>query len=269
MLPHEAEVIAEIARKYRVQLDAMTDLHNAAVAMMAAGSWTIGKPGLNGPVIQTMMGLLTKACKTFRSIQILCERGLHDDAGALTRVLLETTVAVMFILQKKPKERTLMFHAHEMEQSVKLLDEWTRTPGLKRLASKQMLQRAKQSLATYMAKLPAGTNVRRHWSGKGDGLQGAMRELKGGAVMYSSGYRHLSAISHVSDFGGHFEVDPATGEFVWEIEPTVRGFEAPSYTARQLLWLAANRIDERLGLGFAATLAPFKLTRADVKEGLQ
>jgi hypothetical protein len=29
------------------------------------------------------MGLLTKACKTFRSIQILAERGLHEDANAL------------------------------------------------------------------------------------------------------------------------------------------------------------------------------------------
>src|SRR2546427_6206506 len=48
MLPHEAEVTAEIAAKYRVQLDAMAGLHNAVVAMITAGSWTIGKRGQVG-----------------------------------------------------------------------------------------------------------------------------------------------------------------------------------------------------------------------------
>jgi hypothetical protein len=59
-----------------------------------------------------MMGLLTKAMKTFRSLQILCERGLYDDASALARVLLETTIAIAFILQKKSKQRMLMYHAY-------------------------------------------------------------------------------------------------------------------------------------------------------------
>jgi uncharacterized protein (DUF1778 family) len=41
MLPHEAEVTAEIAKKYRVQLDAMMALHDAVVSMMTAGSWKL------------------------------------------------------------------------------------------------------------------------------------------------------------------------------------------------------------------------------------
>jgi hypothetical protein len=58
-LPHETEVTDEIAAKYRVQLDAMTKLHDAVVAMMSAGSWTRRNThGLNPVVVQTMMGLL-------------------------------------------------------------------------------------------------------------------------------------------------------------------------------------------------------------------
>jgi len=88
-LPHETEVSTEIAAKYYVQLDAMTRLHDAVVAMLSAGSWTIQKKrGLNPNVVRTMFGLLTKASKTFRAIQILCERGLLDDAKALVRVLI-------------------------------------------------------------------------------------------------------------------------------------------------------------------------------------
>jgi len=106
--------------------------------------------------------------------------------------------------------------------------------------------------------------VKWHWSGKGS-LQAAIRSLPGGAALYALGYRHTSSIAHVADFGAQFEVEPRSGDYIWEIEPTLQGFEAPSYAARQLLWHAAHRIDERLGLGFAATLAPFQLTRADVE----
>jgi hypothetical protein len=113
--------------------------------------------------------------------------------------------------------------------------------------------------------LPPGTDVKRHWSGKAN-LQEAVKALRGDAV-YATLYRHTSSISHASDFAAHIEVDPTSGELTYGIEPQVRGFEAPSYAARQLLWFAANRVNERLGLPFAAALAPHKLTRADVQTG--
>ena len=71
----------------------------------------------------------------------------------------------------------------------------------------------------------------------------------------------------MSDFGAHHTFDPNVGDFVWQIEPQVRGFEAPSYAARELLWMMATRIDQRLGLGFADTLTPHKLTKEGVKLG--
>ena len=203
--------------------------------------------------------------KTFRSIQILCERGLYDDASALARVLLETTVAIAFILQKKSKERMLMYHAYGMVQSIKMLNEWAQIKGLKRKATKALVQQANDGLASYMSKLPAGTNVKRHWSGLGS-IQEAMGQLRGGHAMYATLYRHTSSISHASDFGGQFSLDQ-DGEMVWEAFPQVEGFEAPSYVARQLLWRAAHGIDEKFGLGYAAALAPFQLTWAQVDAG--
>jgi hypothetical protein len=265
LLPHEAEVQAAIATKYRAQLDGMTKLHDTVVSMMTAGKWTVTKTrGVTPLVAQTMMGLLTKAVKTFRAVQILCERGLYEDASSLTRVLMETTIAIAFILQKKSKERMVIYHAHGVAQGIKMLNEWARTKGLKRTAPKAMLAKANAGLVSYVSKLPPSTNVKAHWSGTGS-LQEAMKKLKGDA-MYATLYRHTSSISHVSDFGAHFSLDDQ-GEMVWEIEPEIDGFEAPSYAARELLWAAANRIDEKFGLGYAAALAPLKLTRAQVKAG--
>jgi hypothetical protein len=266
MLPHEAEVIAEIGKKYRVQLDAMTALHDAVVSMMTAGSWTVSKTrGLAPFVAETMMGLLTKACKTFRAIQVLSERGLHEDASALVRVLMETTIAIAFILQKKSRERTLIYHLYGTAQQIKMLNEWKNTRGLKRKVPKAIFAQLNAELTKGLKRLPVGTDVTRHWSGRRN-LQQAMQALRGD-VMYARLYRHTSSVSHASDFGAHFEADPTSGEFVWQLEPRVDGLEAPSYAARELLWAAANRIDDRLGLGFSATLAPHKLTRSDVEKG--
>jgi hypothetical protein len=266
MLPHETEVKAEIETTYRTQLEAMTALHESVMAMLTAGSWTITKRrGVPWFVAATMIGLLTKAAKTFRAVQILCERGLHDDASALVRVLMETTVAILFILQKSSKRRAIAFHAYGLVQASKMLNEWKTTPGLKRKATKAAFAQVAYGIATYASHLPPGTDFRRHWSGKAN-LKEALSALRGDA-MYSTLYRHTSAISHGADFGGHFEVENGSDDFVWQIEPTIRGFEAPAYAARQLLWMAAHRIDGRLGLGFASQLAPHKLTRAEVTGG--
>ncbi|SRR6266498_1480755 len=121
-LPHEAEVISDIANKYRAELDAMTSLHDAVVSMLSADSWTIRMRGLNLTVVRTALGLLTKACKTFPSIQLLCELGLIEDADVLTRVLMETSVAIAFILQKNSKKRVAIYHAHSLAQDVKMLN---------------------------------------------------------------------------------------------------------------------------------------------------
>ena len=71
-----------------------------------------------------------------------------------------------------------------------------------------------------------------------------------------------------TDFGAHLEVDgDGDDDLVWQIEPRVRGFEAPTYAARQLLRKAAGSVNDRFGLNFEAKLAPFHLSDADVAEG--
>jgi uncharacterized protein DUF5677 len=259
-LPHEAEVIADVATKYRSELDAMAGLHDAVAGMMSVDSWTtIGRRGLNHLVIETIVGLLTKACKTFRSIQILCERGLIGDADALVRVLMENTVAIAFILQKKPRERARVYHAHAIAQNIKMLNDWKNTPGLKRKAPKTVIKRANDLLAEWTKGLPVGTDFKHHWSGKRN-LREAVKALRGD-VMYATLYRFTSSVTHASDFGAHVEIDQGSDDRVWQIEPSAQGFEAPSYAARELFWNAANRIDQRLGLGFASMLAPHKIQK--------
>src|SRR5579864_4045233 len=109
---HEEGVRLEIFNRHQAELRAMSDLYDVVEGMMTAESgWRIGRRGIDRVVMHTMMGLLSKALKTFRSIQILCERGFRDDAIVLNRVLMETTLTVAFILQKHPRERARWYQA--------------------------------------------------------------------------------------------------------------------------------------------------------------
>jgi hypothetical protein len=276
MLPDEAVVTTEISTRYATQLKAMNDLHNAVVGMMTVDQWTMPPSAIvKKPfTIDILRGLLTKACKTYRSIQLLCERGLHEDANALVRVLLETTVAVLWILQRRRKDkktvaltptahqRAITFHAYSMYQQLKMLKEWQKTPGLKRKAPKRIVEQATKQIAELRVMLPAGTDFESYWSGKGN-LPNTMKALKQD-VLYATLYRTTSATSHGSDLGAHFEYDPSTGHLIWQLPPRVNYVMGPSFIARELLWMLANRIDERLGLGFAGVLAPHKLKKSEL-----
>lgn len=258
------DVTAVIATEYRKQLDAMTALHDTVLGIMRS-PWTIGKSGLNKAVFTTIVSLLSKACKTFKSIQCLCERGLHEDANALARVLLETTAAIEYILQDKPIERSTIFYAHSLHQQIEMLKDWKKSSAVPTQSFESALKRAEDEFNRIVNSLPKGTDVKRHWSGL-SGLKAVLKAL-GDETTYATGFRFGSSMIHVTDFGAHFEPDGDSGDVVFQPEGRVRGFEAPSYAARQLLWRAADRINDRFGLGLEANLAPFYLTDEDVKGG--
>ena len=53
-----------------------------------------------------------KALKTFRGIQVVSEIGLWQDNLTLLRVLFETTLAALFVLQRNSRLRARMYLAH-------------------------------------------------------------------------------------------------------------------------------------------------------------
>lgn len=264
MLPHEAEAQASVSAKYEPYIARMTTLHDAVVGMMTVDSWTITKTPNNTPfVVDVMRGLLTKSLKTFRSIQILCERGLGEDANALVRVLLETTVPVLYILDSKSQQRAQTYFAYTLNQQLKMFNDWRVTKGFKRRVTRKQIEALKAAIADVTRTLPPGTDYRRHWSGTG-GLEQAIKALKADAL-YSVLYRYLCTIAHANDLGLHFEQN-ADGEFVWQIAPRFETVLAPSFMARELMWVLASRVDTKLGLGFKTALVVHKVTKAEQRE---
>jgi len=238
----------------------MRALHVAVVAMMTAGKWNVTRrAGTNPFTVEIILGLLTKAIKTFRSVELLARRGLHEDANALVRVLTETATATTFILQTRSRERALGYYAHSLSQSLKMIREWKRTPGLKRRVSSKKIKEVEEALESIVSCLPTGYDFRNHWSGKGS-LQNALKSLRADSV-YSVLYRHTSSIAHASDVGLHFVNDANTGTLIWQIQPRSRGVLPVILVSTELLWVLASRINERLGLGFDSSLLQHKVTR--------
>lgn len=102
-LPNEEAASAVISRDYGHDIVAMSALLTLVVEMLSH-DWNVPACGLNRTVVETVIGLFVKAAKTFRSIQVLTQRGLTDDANALMRVLMETNAAILYILQKRSRE---------------------------------------------------------------------------------------------------------------------------------------------------------------------
>jgi len=263
MLPYETDAETYIAKTYKTQFERMNALHDVVVGMMTVPTWRPKRPKQYTPyVLTTIVGLLVKALKTFRAIQILLERGLYEDANALMRVLFETTMAGLYILQRDSQQRSQVFHAHSLSQFVKMLNHWKQTKGIKRKTKKAHIDATKTGITRLMQGVPSTMDHEVHWSGKKGKLISVTKELKV-EIMYALLFRFTSSVTHATDVGAQFDVDPQTEEFIWRIDPRVNDLDGPCITARQLLWVLAERINRTFGLGFTAVLASHKVMKVE------
>lgn len=258
MLPHEKVVADEIATTHAANLKAMTELHDLVVEILTVGEWEVPRRGLSALVVVTVAGLMMKAAKTFRAIQILAEKGLVDDAKALIRVLYETSVAVLFILQKHSRQRARQYHAHDASNTLKMIDHWKRTLGLTRKATKKALADASHLLAVWSKGLPQTVDFKRHWSGLGS-FEAAAKAI-GHEKMYATLYRYTSTSTHATDFGAHVDAVSDKEQLLFDITPSLRSVGGISGSAREVLWIVMSRVDQRFRLGYATRLNPHKVT---------
>jgi hypothetical protein len=257
-LPREVAARAVVGRTFRKELRDLDQLFRLALSIVGRGTITISnRRGLNPPVVRVVLGLYVKGCKTARAIRILAAAGLPEDTFILARSLFETSVAVLFILQRTPRLRAQMYIGHISLRTKKALNAWKQTPGLKRQVTKKMMAAVDQGVheatqilgPTVVASLKAGYS--------GMNLETTVAKL-GGAKTYQVFYRHASSFSHVSDLSEHLAFTP-------QGMPMLKLTPGPAPTMRQalvmsyvILWTTLKRIDARLGLGHATQIAALR-----------
>lgn len=253
-LPDEERARAELARQFADLFARAERVHNAAVETLTRGKLVVTKPiGANKGVVFLIASLLTKACKTFRAIQLAAEGGLGQDASVLARQLFETSVAVAFILKADTKIRAAMFAAHEDQRLLVLVEKASEVNGLENIGSAEMLEKARQKVRAWEELIPKEVvdSVRRHWSGKT--LEWAAKEVDLVSA-YALMYRSTSAFAHGSDANAHFFVRPGDEAPTLKLSPgddQVQAVLVGSIVLMRIIFGAAN---EAFGLGEDAVI---------------
>jgi hypothetical protein len=238
------------------------------------GPLTITKPkGLNPGVMTTAMSLITKACKTFRAIEAAARVGCGQDASVLLRSLLETTIALLWILRRDSRRRAIMYAAHEDQRKLVLLQETKKKiPGYKRAIKKEHLRLAQARVDQWKELIsPADVDsVRKHWSGLG-GLEQTVEKL-GWPRIYVM-YRMLSAFSHGSDASAHMFAGAKADDIAFKLLPGPEELSSVLPMSRMLLLMMFRVLSDRAGLGLSdqakaleqKTMAPLQAAAAQAK----
>lgn len=106
MLPHENVTEIDALKKFKSYFDYCDELLQLAVRMIDNASIKGYESEYSFAVVS--LGLYAKACKTFRSIQILCSKPLGEDANSLLRTLMESCINLCYIAEDK-QERSQVF----------------------------------------------------------------------------------------------------------------------------------------------------------------
>ena len=224
--------------------------------------------GLDDFVVFVALGLVAKACKQYLAIGKMVELGLGEVADSNARMLLETMLAVHFILrhrvilkrdgkklpaiQGKPlttKFRTSLYLASHALNGRKLANGLLATPGLKRQMSKEARTEILRQATEWE------TEIGLDWARRlKEGYAGVkvinLAESLGFERLYHSIYRITSGGVHATDATAHIRLDDdPKAEWRFEAAPSTDGIAKTLKFASLLLIKILQVADERLGLG--------------------
>lgn len=261
-LPEEAVGRHAVIATHAKELLAMTETLRLSLALIASGGIHF-KParGLDESVVPVIVGLYTRACRLFRSIQIVAEAGLAENAETLNRTLFEMLVLIGWILQKHSTTRAEMYIAHLSLRNQKILREMKQTHGLKRWARQSLVAQVDSNVAAHSklySRLPPAIVKQMASTYSGMSLKDTAKSI-GALVAYQLYYRLASGPAHGSDLMSHIAF---TGEesptLVLNIGPgPSRELATIASAASVFLVCIAMAVDKKFNLRYQARLKAF------------
>lgn len=258
MLPFEDELVREeVWPQVRDAYNRAERLHDFVVNEYFDPELKLGTT-VNVGVMTTLMGLLAKACKTHRAVELVARNGLGEDGMTLARSMYETAMIVSFIVKEDSETRNAMYVTHMIHQKLKMFNSWAATPILAHLSATEEMKTLRAETERALEKWKAkcnGADVKEHWSGKGS-LAAAAPMLEEDAS-YHLLFREMSPHAHANDLFDHVE-HQNEGPSLLNLAPsatlTLRSLELSS----RFLWAMASKIDEAWTLGLTSRLERFK-----------
>lgn len=251
-LPHEAENFRDVSNRLGPsfqRLDRSIALGIDLIGRAGTALATPWRPRLTGAVV---LGLYAKSIKTARAVRLAASAGLLEDGLVLCRTLLETHVAISYLVQRKGKRRAQEFVASQIAKIAKVADEWEKTPGLK-LQGRRLKKAAQETLARDFTHIRPDRlkELRKGYAGMS--IE-AVFKLVGMNKDYQVVYRDLSSYPHAQDLQGHLDLTaaPGVGLLFGRVDaPDVRKVLD---TARRILISTMYRVAQALDLGHLAEI---------------
>ena len=221
-----------------------------------------------------VLGIWTKICKQYRSILVLCELGLVEDAEVIARSLFESMLQTFFVVKrnvrlrrgwentpKRPRGgfsmefRAKLYLAHNALNEQKRLNVWKNKRGLKRAARPlsqpvaEMLQYAESFVgAAWMAWL-------RDKNKSFDAFKvETMSDNLGLSRWYNGVYRRQSTVTHAGDALTHLYPGNTPMEIDAHLGAGIERATEPLHLANALFGRAAEVINARFRLGLDKTM---------------
>jgi hypothetical protein len=278
MLPFEDRARHDVEADHPNELAESRELLQLALRMIGSdgqGGLQIPAapvPGVTDRARSLALGLYAKACKQFRGVIILAERGFGGEMTVLTRALFETTLALNFIMNEtvalkrdgKPFDpdpsrplttdfRALLYGAHAVFMQAKRYKQWSERPEL---STSMHLRGDPSQIATQTAEAK-GAIGEKWWEALKVGQAGlSVRNLAdslGVLSYYLVIYGDQSEVAHAGDGFMHFDLGDDGG---WlDLAPSPDGVGGLLQLASLVFLACLTGIHNRLNFGAEAESA--------------
>ena len=192
------------------------------------------------------LAFISKAWKTLRSIRRVSDQGHSQDAAVLVRVLYETVVRGLYILQRDCSHRTKLYLGFATLRRAQMIAAWTRTKGLKRSGARHLKQ--VESAVDDAAKV-AGLSVEelKRQSAIFGNVEALGKELRFEGA-YNTAYRSQSFTAHGYDVADHLHFGD-DGTINLKLLPGGdKELTLALLTGELLFWTLVSRFSIRFGL---------------------
>jgi Family of unknown function (DUF5677) len=201
-LPNEENDLAVLNQSVGITLKRLDDAIGLSLKLVnrAGGakysSWRSAKTGV------VVLALYSKSITTARSIRLLASRGFLAEGFTLCRSLLETDIAVHYLLQARGQKRANEYLANVLAQIEKTANSWCETKGLKR-HGRALRKQVQEALQKEFPKIsPARLDLLRRKGYSGKTIHDTCRFL-GRLKDYHILYRMMSPHAHTASLETH------------------------------------------------------------------
>ncbi len=220
------------------------------------------------------IGLWMKICKQYRSILVLSELGLVEDAEVIARSLFESTQWTLFVVKRNirlsrgwataptrprggfsTKFRAEVYLARHALNEEKLRNVWRSKQGLKRPAGalSQAMGDMVQTAETWLGSVWM-TWLRDKKKSAGAFKVETMAANVGLAKWYDAVYRRQSHIAHAGDALNHLDAGRASMTIDATLGADIERVPEPLCLANAMCLQAAHAVNARFCLGFDTSL---------------